>query len=612
MQDTVVLPLDPDEIVTPEETPEQDAEPTPTVEPTPEPEEEEGPRFEMRSRSKEWSNLHLDPGGLRIPSNGMPIPLLYQYDYNKTVCIWEGDSKSVATSGCGAASASMVIAYVHKNYDQTPYTLFYRAADNGWYRGDGLDYDAIRSLLSSNGVDSRLMGVSSDGIISALRENRPIIIKMGPGTFTDDGHYIVLRGLDEDGKVLVNDPNSSSRSQRSYSAQQIARECKSQHMIVVYTRPDDMPVQVEEPTPEQTSEPAPEMMEEIQESTSVAETAEAEPVREEDIPAEVPASEDGVFEGAYLGAVNYKSVNLREAPVDGLIVTSVKEGTVLRVVGEVMAEGRVWCAVEYRGSTLYIRGDMLNTEGVTGTPEEFAEAETAAPEITAAPETAVEPVQAEAEPEAEAESMQAAAVEPEPEALPVTEDGVFKDAYLAAVNYKSVNLREAPVDGLIVTSVKEGTVLKVIGEEQAEGRVWCAVEYQGSALYIRGDFLSADSVEMTMEEYEAQAAAVAVPEPEVVPESEPEVIAEPVPEVPASEDGVFDGAYLAAVNYKRVNLRDLPSADNTRSAVIISVPEGTVLCVVGEEADEDGRVWCAVLYQKQKLYIRGDMLTPLN
>ena len=298
-----------------------EAEPVATDEPlyTPPPGLENNPGFIMGVRSEISADLYLNSGDLRIPSDGMPIPLIYQYDYRKMVCSLDGVTKSVASSGCGAAAASMLIAYIRRNYDQTPYTLFYWAVEQGWYYGDGLHYEAIRKMLSNYGVGSHLARVSSENIISALRSYQPVVIKVGPGTFTNNGHYIVLRGLDEDGWVLVNDPNSSSRSQDSYPLSLILRECKDKYMLVAHARPENAG----------------------------------------DRQTKVSANRDGEFEEPYSVSVKRDSVNLRKAPVNGEVVTSVKKGTVLNVTGEVMAGGQAWYAVDYQGQPLYIRGDMI-------------------------------------------------------------------------------------------------------------------------------------------------------------------------------------------------------------------------------------------------------------
>ncbi|MCD8152609.1 MAG: C39 family peptidase [Clostridiales bacterium] len=39
---------------------------------------------------------------------------------------------------------------------------------------------------------------------------------MGPGDFTTGGHFIVLTGIDSDGNVIVNDPNSRINSEKHY------------------------------------------------------------------------------------------------------------------------------------------------------------------------------------------------------------------------------------------------------------------------------------------------------------------------------------------------------------------------------------------------------------
>ena len=47
---------------------------------------------------------------------------------------------------------------------------------------------------------------------------------MGKGHFTNGGHFIVLRGVTLDGRILVADPNSRERSLASWDPQLILDE----------------------------------------------------------------------------------------------------------------------------------------------------------------------------------------------------------------------------------------------------------------------------------------------------------------------------------------------------------------------------------------------------
>ena len=49
--------------------------------------------------------------------------------------------------------------------------------------------------------------------MAALSEGHPVISSQSPGLFTGGGHFIVLRGITADGKILVNDPNDNDRKQ---------------------------------------------------------------------------------------------------------------------------------------------------------------------------------------------------------------------------------------------------------------------------------------------------------------------------------------------------------------------------------------------------------------
>ena len=63
-------------------------------------------------------------------------------------------------------------------------------------------------------------------VYSNLEVGNPIICSVGPGDFTTEGHFIVLAGL-EDGKIIVNDPNSRKNSKKRWTFDEIKGQIKN-------------------------------------------------------------------------------------------------------------------------------------------------------------------------------------------------------------------------------------------------------------------------------------------------------------------------------------------------------------------------------------------------
>ncbi len=179
------------------------------------------------SPATDWS------GVIDIPEGGMPIPLYLQGDYTQTVCYIDGEAKSVKTSGCGAASMSMVISYLTGNTSQNPYTLFKWAYDNGYYDGNGLSHTCLTKLAQLYGVEGTWIANDEEQIAEALRAGYPVIAHMGPGIFTTGGHYIVLRGITEDGHVLVNDPGNRNRNKYAYPMSTVVRQARTSKSFMI-------------------------------------------------------------------------------------------------------------------------------------------------------------------------------------------------------------------------------------------------------------------------------------------------------------------------------------------------------------------------------------------
>lgn len=185
--------------------------------------------------STDWSGvITLDPNYTpSMSGNVMKIPAIYQFDYKKVVCTINGKGKSASTSGCGATSMCMVIHYLTGNTEPTPYSLFKWAYDNGYYSGSGLGHEAVSALGKLCGVEGKWIGKNGSKIVEALKSDHPVIAHMGPGIFTRQGHYIVLKGVTDDGKILVNDPNSKSRTGKAYLLSTILNQSKTSSPFMI-------------------------------------------------------------------------------------------------------------------------------------------------------------------------------------------------------------------------------------------------------------------------------------------------------------------------------------------------------------------------------------------
>ena len=144
----------------------------------------------------------------------LPMPLYNQHDYAEPVFTWNERDVTVEESGCGAACVAMVVGYFEPDDAPEPDDVMSLAGKLGLYRGDGLGRDALRLLLDEYGVEGCWRKMDARAIENTLRKGTPIVEYVGAGYFTENGHYVVLRGITEDGKLLVADPNSEERRRR--------------------------------------------------------------------------------------------------------------------------------------------------------------------------------------------------------------------------------------------------------------------------------------------------------------------------------------------------------------------------------------------------------------
>lgn len=133
----------------------------------------------------------------------------------------------VGYSGCGPTCLSMVSIYLTGYHDNDPLTVATFAADNGYYaKGSGSAWTLMSNASVNFGVVGKELPLDENKVISSVEEGKPVILAMGPGIFTDNGHFIVIYGHDENG-FLIRDPNSPENTAKHWLWEDIKSQIRN-------------------------------------------------------------------------------------------------------------------------------------------------------------------------------------------------------------------------------------------------------------------------------------------------------------------------------------------------------------------------------------------------
>lgn len=126
--------------------------------------------------------------------------------------------------GCGPTAMSIVVSSLtDKTVD--PVEMAQWAYENGYWCSKSGSYHSLIPAAAKH------WGLSVEGcttsepqrILDALAEGKLVVALMTKGHFTSSGHFIVLRGV-QDEKILVADPASYTRSQKAWDLSLILSE----------------------------------------------------------------------------------------------------------------------------------------------------------------------------------------------------------------------------------------------------------------------------------------------------------------------------------------------------------------------------------------------------
>ena len=146
----------------------------------------------------------------------------YQGNYKQSY----GYGTTIASAGCGPTSMAMVLTYLlGETHD--PVEIANWSLKGGYHiQGEGTAWSFFGACAKAYDVECQQMAVTKDAIINNLKAGKVIIMNVGPGHFTSGGHYIVLRGITDDGKIIVADPASEKRSNQVWDIDVFLKEGK--------------------------------------------------------------------------------------------------------------------------------------------------------------------------------------------------------------------------------------------------------------------------------------------------------------------------------------------------------------------------------------------------
>ena len=165
---------------------------------------------------------HAIQGTTTGPKN---IPQLYQWDPRWGYTVYS--STAFGMTGCCPTTLAMVYQGLTGKTDMTPYDMGVLAANDGYMSEyEGTDAFFLINEAQGLGLNCYEIYLATESMLAALENGDVLIANVGPGDFTNDGHFIVVTGL-KDGKLIVNDPYSKQRSEKLWDPDEVMNQCKA-------------------------------------------------------------------------------------------------------------------------------------------------------------------------------------------------------------------------------------------------------------------------------------------------------------------------------------------------------------------------------------------------
>lgn len=153
------------------------------------------------------------------------VPALYQGDPAWAQTSYAGDDFS--ETGCGPTCMAMVYVAITGRDDMTPADMGALSEQLGCASSDGTAWLFMTEGAAQAGLAAAEVPADEASVRQAILSGSPVVCSVGPGDFTTTGHFIVLTGIDEQGRLLIRDPNSPERTAKAWDFGTVLGQCRA-------------------------------------------------------------------------------------------------------------------------------------------------------------------------------------------------------------------------------------------------------------------------------------------------------------------------------------------------------------------------------------------------
>lgn len=138
-----------------------------------------------------------------------------------------GTSGTIGEAGCGPTAMAIVISSLTGTAHDPVELSEWSVAHGHRCEGNGSYHSLIPAAAEAYGLRWESVPPNNpQALVEALADGKLVVAIMAKGHFTSSGHFIVLRGVTAEGKILVADPASRTRSEQEWDLSIILDEAR--------------------------------------------------------------------------------------------------------------------------------------------------------------------------------------------------------------------------------------------------------------------------------------------------------------------------------------------------------------------------------------------------